>query len=335
MALATVDPRRSAERPHGAAQGRRRGGLRLLHQHRIRTRAASFSATPKAALVLHWKSLRRQIRARGPVVARERRGGRRLFPEPPPRQPHRRLGEPAVAPAREPLRAREGGRRPRREIRDRRGAAPALLDGLPHRARVASSSGRTARSACTTGCCSPARATAGGRPGSIPDRRAAVRDSAAGGFPWREAIGSAPSSMDFTMSSSPIQLPPRHAADRGEPRHRPCDRQAVLGRGLAGDHLLAPRLSGKLPLGDGTGGPPPGRPRRCGRHAARHRRGQGPPRERGRPSARARQQCRHLAEGRGRVAARGDRYRLSRIGCMSSRSTSSPRSCSRAASSTN
>ena len=42
----------------------------------------------------------------------------------------------------------------------------------------------------------------------------------------------------------PNQLPPtRHAAHRREPRHRPCHRQALLGGGLAGDHLLAPRRS--------------------------------------------------------------------------------------------
>ena len=45
-----------------------------------------------------------------PGGARHRRGGRRLFPEPAARQPHRRLGQPAVAPARKPLRAGEGGR---------------------------------------------------------------------------------------------------------------------------------------------------------------------------------------------------------------------------------
>ena len=80
-----------------------------------------------------------------------------------------------------------------------------------------------------------------------------------------------------------LQLPPpRHAADRREPRHRACHRQAVLRRRLAGDHLLAPCLPGKLPLGDGAGGPSPGRSRRRRRHAAGDRRGQGPARGRGR-----------------------------------------------------
>ena len=67
--------------------------------------------------------------------AHQRRRGRRLFRHARPRQPARRLGLAAVAPAREPLRAGEGGRRRHRAIRHRRHPAAALLVGLPHHAR--------------------------------------------------------------------------------------------------------------------------------------------------------------------------------------------------------
>src|SRR6516162_1697225 len=50
--------------------------------------------------------------------------------------------------------------------------------------------------------------------------------------------------------------------DWGEPRHRACDREAFLRRRLARDHLLAPRFSRKLSLGDGTRGSHSSRSRR-------------------------------------------------------------------------
>ena len=40
------------------------------------------AANPRAALLFHWKSLRRQVRIEGPVEPVQRRGGRRLFREP-------------------------------------------------------------------------------------------------------------------------------------------------------------------------------------------------------------------------------------------------------------
>ena len=40
------------------------------------------AANPKAALLFHWKSLRRQVRVRGAGRGRSRRGGRRLFRQP-------------------------------------------------------------------------------------------------------------------------------------------------------------------------------------------------------------------------------------------------------------
>src|SRR5205085_9686871 len=57
--------------------------------------------------------------------------GRSLVTDAPHAGADRRLGEPAVAPAREPFRVREGDRALRRQISARRGAAPAALVGLP------------------------------------------------------------------------------------------------------------------------------------------------------------------------------------------------------------
>ena len=126
-------------------------------------RAASCWPSRKAALCFHWKSLRRQVRIRGPVEPVERGRGRRLFRHAPARQPHRRLGIAAVAAAGEPLRAGKGGRRAtRRRYRRRRDAAPAVLVGLPRRAAARSSSGTTAVPPARR-TCSAATRTACGR----------------------------------------------------------------------------------------------------------------------------------------------------------------------------
>ena len=64
----------------------------------------------KAALCFHWKSLRRQVQGERARRNGERCRGRCLFRLAPARQPHRRLGVAAVAPAERPLRARNRGR---------------------------------------------------------------------------------------------------------------------------------------------------------------------------------------------------------------------------------
>ena len=108
----------------------------------------------------------------------ERGRGRRLFPEPPPRQPHRRLGEPAIAPAREPLRPGEGGGAQHGEIRHRRGAAPALLDGLPHRAGLHRVLAGQAVPPPRPRGLHAARARAGARCGFIPEMQRYAMDPA-------------------------------------------------------------------------------------------------------------------------------------------------------------
>ena len=115
------------------------------------------AAHPKAALLFHWKSLRRQVRVRGTVEPGQRRRGRRLFRQPRPFQPDRRLG---LGPVPADARAACAWKR--------RVAAMGLKFGLgavprpPHwtgyrLAPRASSSGATARSACTNA--SPSTAT--------------------------------------------------------------------------------------------------------------------------------------------------------------------------------
>ena len=58
------------------------------------------AANPRAAAVFHWKSIRRQVRVRGHSRERQRRRGRRLFPEPRPWRAAGRMGKPAIAAAR-------------------------------------------------------------------------------------------------------------------------------------------------------------------------------------------------------------------------------------------
>ena len=115
------------------------------------------AANPRAGLLFYWKCLNRQVRIRGPVERVTPQEADAYF-ESRPKAANRRLGEPAIAVARKPLRLREGGRALRCEICPRRGATPAALVRLPHRA---------AQNRVLAG---PAFPTA--RPGGVPPRRA-------------------------------------------------------------------------------------------------------------------------------------------------------------------
>ena len=119
-------------------------------------KGGEIAANPKAAILYHWKSLRRQVRARGPLAKISDAEVGRLF-----RQPAARSA--ASAPGRASSRGRSsrapssgGGRRLDGEIRRRRHSAAALLGRLPADADRRSSSGRTASTACTTAFASPA-----------------------------------------------------------------------------------------------------------------------------------------------------------------------------------
>ena len=66
MALATVDPDGLPNVRMVLLKGVDAGGF-VFYTNTQSNKGRELLATPKAALVLHWKSLRRQVRARGPV----------------------------------------------------------------------------------------------------------------------------------------------------------------------------------------------------------------------------------------------------------------------------
>ena len=167
---------------------------RLLHQSRIGEGPRIADGRQGRAVLLLEEPAPPDPQPR-PGHAGQRGRGRRLFREPPARQPHRRLGEPAIAASRKPLRPREGGRAARRQICRRPRSRARPTGPASASPRSPSSSGRTAPSACTTACCSCARARDGGR-------RGCIRSAADGAKPrrsdkWTPAprgLGSAPSS---------------------------------------------------------------------------------------------------------------------------------------------
>ena len=149
MALATVDADGLPDVRMVLMKGYDADGF-VFYSHIASQKGRELAANPKAALLFHWKSLRRQVRIRGNVSPVTRRGSRRLFRHAAEAGADRRLGQQAVAAAGEPLCLRAGDRAGRRQARHRRGAAPAGLERLAHRRRSGSNSGTTARSACTT-----------------------------------------------------------------------------------------------------------------------------------------------------------------------------------------
>ncbi|HEY8382905.1 MAG TPA: pyridoxamine 5'-phosphate oxidase [Microvirga sp.] len=67
MALATVDPEGLPNVRMVLLKGTDPGGF-VFYTNTESNKGRELLATPKAAIVLHWKSLRRQVRARGPVT---------------------------------------------------------------------------------------------------------------------------------------------------------------------------------------------------------------------------------------------------------------------------
>ncbi len=146
----------------------------VFYTHRTGGRAARSRASLKAAANFHWKSLKRQVRLRGGCRDRQRRGSRRLFRLTAPRQPHRRLGEPAVAAVGEPRRLRGAHREVKGRYEGTGGAASAPLDWLPHRPLRDRVLARPAvPAACSRRLPTPhARRPPSRGPGSTPDRKA-------------------------------------------------------------------------------------------------------------------------------------------------------------------
>ena len=96
-------------------------------------------ANMRAAAVLHWKSLRRQVRFRGPVTLVTDAEADAYFASRPLLSPDRRLGKSAIAAARKPFRAGDRGRQICREIWSWRSSPAALLARLqdfPYLSRI-------------------------------------------------------------------------------------------------------------------------------------------------------------------------------------------------------
>ncbi len=66
ITLATVDADGPSRRPHGPAQGLRPGRASLLHQLPLGQGRPAREASGYAAVVIYWRELDRQVRARGP-----------------------------------------------------------------------------------------------------------------------------------------------------------------------------------------------------------------------------------------------------------------------------
>ncbi len=129
MTLATVDESGLPDARTLLCKGVDARGL-VFYGNVESAKGRELAAHPKAAALFHWKSLRRQARFRGPVSPLADAGDRRLFPVAPAPEPGRRLGEPAVAPARIPGGAGGGGRLLLEALRRRRNPAAGLLARL-------------------------------------------------------------------------------------------------------------------------------------------------------------------------------------------------------------
>ena len=109
MSLATVDADGLPDVRMVLMKGYDADGF-VFYSHIASQKGRELAANPKAALLFHWKSLRRQVRIRGNVTPVTDGRGRRLFRHPAEAGADRRLGQQAVAAAGKPLRLRAGDR---------------------------------------------------------------------------------------------------------------------------------------------------------------------------------------------------------------------------------
>ena len=133
MSLATVDADGLPDVRMVLMKGYDAEGF-VFYSHIASQKGRELAANPKAALLFHWKSLRRQVRIRGNVSPVTDAEADAYFATRPKQAPDRRLGQQAVAAAGKPLRLRAGDRQGRRQAHHRRGAAPAGLERLAHHA---------------------------------------------------------------------------------------------------------------------------------------------------------------------------------------------------------
>ena len=204
----------------------------VFYSHIASQKGRELAANPKAALLFHWKSLRRQVRIRGPVSPVTDAEADAYFAT---RPKQAQIGAWASQQS-QPLESRFAFEQAIAKV-----AAKHIIGEVPRPPgwsgwRIAplrsSNSGTTARSACTTASNSAAtlRINPGPRRGFIPDRE-----------------------FEGAYAHFIQQRTAAHAAsDRRQPRHRPCDRDPLfLGR-LARHHLFAPSLPGRMSVGRGA-----------------------------------------------------------------------------------
>ncbi len=154
MALATVDAAGMPDVRMVLMNARDHRGFCLLHHFR-EPRGEELPVQPRAALVFHWKSLRRQVR----------RGGPQRSSSPARQTPISRRGracrswgacQQAIAASRQPDGTDGGGRDAQILAGGRRpGGAAGSIGPVFESCRSRSNSGRTGRSACMTGSGSP------------------------------------------------------------------------------------------------------------------------------------------------------------------------------------
>ena len=133
MTLATVDADGLPDARMVLCKGVDERGL-VFYTNIESAKGRELEGQPRAAALFHWKSLRRQARFRGLVTQVSAAESDAYFSLPAERQPDRRLGEPAVAPARRARRSRSGGRSLRAAVRNGRRSAAGLLARLSDRA---------------------------------------------------------------------------------------------------------------------------------------------------------------------------------------------------------
>ena len=109
MALATVDSDGLPDLRMVLMKGYDADGF-VFYSHIASQKGRELAANPKAALLFHWKSLRRQVRIRGNVSPVTDEEADAYFATPAEAGADRRLGQQAVAAAGEPLCLRAGDR---------------------------------------------------------------------------------------------------------------------------------------------------------------------------------------------------------------------------------
>ena len=133
-------------------------GIRLLYQSR-KPQGRAACRKPQRRPVLPLEVAETAGPRRRPGRSRERRGGRRILPQPPPRQSDRRLGIPAVPSAGRTLGVGEAGGRVHREACDRHDPPAAALVRLPRSAQPNRVLARPAVPASRSGGLPPRRRT--------------------------------------------------------------------------------------------------------------------------------------------------------------------------------